>query len=297
MVTERIPILSGPLEGTNLTIIGRAEDHIDKKTRKTYARSLCKCLECNKEYLILNRRLHSGKYKTKGCRSCYGAKHIEIGTIIGNWIIIARASSRGRKNVSCSLCKCNLCNTEHVIPNSRLRSGNSTKCRPCSVKSISEVVRAKSGYDGQMSSWRARFCSLKHGAIDRGYEFKITLEDFKNIASKPCSYCDSLNVFSIYLQKDGLPRTWSSTNTNIKNITIENSKIMISGIDRADNALGYTLENSVPCCSLCNYLKREMSISELISRIEKILTNKQALLKLEKDRASLNLTKQPGAIL
>lgn len=42
------------------------------------------------------------------------------------------------------------------------------------------------------------------------------------------------------------------------------------GIDRVDNSVGYTKENSVPCCKLCNFMKKAMSRNDFLSRIKKI---------------------------
>jgi len=35
-----------------------------------------------------------------------------------------------------------------------------------------------------------------------------------------------------------------------------------NGIDRVDPTKGYTPENTVSCCSRCNYAKHEMTLSE-----------------------------------
>ena len=42
------------------------------------------------------------------------------------------------------------------------------------------------------------------------------------------------------------------------------------GIDRADNELGYTIENSVPCCTICNLMKRTLPKEVFIAQCEKI---------------------------
>jgi hypothetical protein len=57
----------------------------------------------------------------------------------------------------------------------------------------------------------------------------------------------------------------------------EKSIIKINGIDRADNALGYTVENSVSCCKICNIAKRDLTIEEFIfwgKRLGKFLEEK-----------------------
>ena len=56
--------------------------------------------------------------------------------------------------------------------------------------------------------------------------------------------------------------------------------IIINGIDRINNDIGYTIENSLTCCKICNYAKNTMSMREFIAWLEKIVSNLE-ILKLE----------------
>src|SRR3990167_2247535 len=47
-----------------------------------------------------------------------------------------------------------------------------------------------------------------------------------------------------------------------------------SGIDRKDNSKGYTRDNVVSCCTMCNMIKKIMDIDALYYKIKHILTNK-----------------------
>lgn len=42
------------------------------------------------------------------------------------------------------------------------------------------------------------------------------------------------------------------------------------GVDRLDNSIGYTLENSVPCCLVCNRMKLNFTTKQFISHIQLI---------------------------
>ena len=42
------------------------------------------------------------------------------------------------------------------------------------------------------------------------------------------------------------------------------------GIDRKDSSKGYTLENCVSCCDICNRMKMQMSENTFLNRIEQI---------------------------
>jgi hypothetical protein len=83
-------------------------------------------------------------------------------------------------------------------------------------------------------------CESRKSARLRGLEFTLTLEDVTSILSQPCSY-----------------GTWMhGINT-------------VLGIDRKDNALGYTKDNSIPCCARHNFIKRNwFTYEEMIGIVQ-----------------------------
>jgi hypothetical protein len=84
---------------------------------------------------------------------------------------------------------------------------------------------------------RGRFKAYKTGARVRGLCFLLTFKQFKQIMAQPCLYCG----------EDRLTR----------------------GIDRWENNLGYTLENSRPCCRICNRMKWSMDCQEFVDHIQR----------------------------
>jgi len=82
-----------------------------------------------------------------------------------------------------------------------------------------------------------RFVSFKVGAIERGYDFELTLSQFDNIVNNKCYYCGGVEKI---------------------------------GVDRGDNEKGYTLDNSVPCCGMCNLMKYVHTEQKFISHAIKI---------------------------
>lgn len=77
-------------------------------------------------------------------------------------------------------------------------------------------------------------------AKQRNIQFILTEEQFFNIWQKPCKYCGA----------------------EIKTI----------GLDRLDNKLGYTVDNAVPCCIVCNRMKLDLEYDRWISHMKKILS-------------------------
>lgn len=88
---------------------------------------------------------------------------------------------------------------------------------------------------------KGKFSQYRHDAERRDYEFCLTYEQFIELLDKECHYC-------------------STTPSR--------------GIDRVNNKQGYIIENCVPCCGKCNIMKRDSSLEEFYSHIEKIYQKK-----------------------
>jgi len=84
-----------------------------------------------------------------------------------------------------------------------------------------------------------------HGAKRRGYDFVLTLDEFKSFASQPCFYCG---------QHDEP-----------------------NGIDRWDNKIGYVLSNCRPCCITCNKMKLTMGGAAFVEHIQRAADYTQAV--------------------
>ena len=79
----------------------------------------------------------------------------------------------------------------------------------------------------------------------RGFPFDMTVEQVGELISRSCHYCG------------GAPST--RHRTGLRN-----------GIDRVDSSLGYAESNCVPCCSKCNQMKSDHSVTDFLSHISAI---------------------------
>ncbi|ELR14560.1 uncharacterized protein ACA1_077910 [Acanthamoeba castellanii str. Neff] len=43
------------------------------------------------------------------------------------------------------------------------------------------------------------------------------------------------------------------------------------GVDRTDNTVGYTVENAMPCCKTCNFLKGTLPLCDVLTRVDEIV--------------------------
>lgn len=89
--------------------------------------------------------------------------------------------------------------------------------------------------------------TYRNRAKKRNREFSLDPEDIELLCSSVCHYC-------------GTPPSNGP-----------HRLVPYQGIDRVDNSLGYTLENSVPCCPKCNYMKGKGTKQEFINHAWKIV--------------------------
>lgn len=89
-------------------------------------------------------------------------------------------------------------------------------------------------------SLKQLFAKLKDKAKVRNIKITLTFKQFCKLREKTCRYCNNILPEAGY------------------------------GVDRLNNKLGYTVKNSVPCCSKCNKAKMEMSERDFMCHIEAI---------------------------
>lgn len=87
-------------------------------------------------------------------------------------------------------------------------------------------------------SLNGQYHNYKTCAVKRKIEFTLSQEDCMKFYNTKCIYCGD----------------------TIKGM----------GIDRVDSNAGYTIQNSVPCCSICNFMKHILTKDEFIIHIKKI---------------------------
>jgi hypothetical protein len=234
---------------------------------------LCKC-DCGKETIVKSNSLVRGSTKSCGClkKEMVGkSRLIDLtGKRFGKLVVVERVKQPdNKKNVSTYwLCQCDCGNTRIVSRASLLRC--TSACKECSNKNrgwfgrkIEEInseelnkkevfypkpsIRKEYGY----SSMHQLYLSYKAGAKNRGFEFKLNEDEFKKITSSKCFYCGCL------------PNRVKKNGTNY-------GEYNFNGIDRIDSDKGYTIDNCIPCCTTCNFMKRKMPMQEFLSCIIQI---------------------------
>jgi hypothetical protein len=77
----------------------------------------------------------------------------------------------------------------------------------------------------------------KYGAKKRGYVWELSDAQAAWLMQQPCAYCE---------------------------------QEVAGGIDRAKNEFGYTVLNSVPCCTTCNFTKMKLTVKAFIVAVNQI---------------------------
>ncbi len=91
--------------------------------------------------------------------------------------------------------------------------------------------------------------------------FELTLSEFLVLAGSDCHYC-------------GIPPCQEHTGGNPG----YNGAFVHNGIDRADNSLGYTSVNSVPCCSECNYAKARRPYTDFVAWLDRVAAHRKSII-------------------
>jgi len=86
----------------------------------------------------------------------------------------------------------------------------------------------------------------------RGLSFELTKEEAKSLFTSNCYYCGVE------------PSKFRQPKNRIR------SGFMYNGIDRVNNEIGYTADNCVTCCFVCNRMKYILSQKEFLEHISRI---------------------------
>ncbi len=142
----------------------------------------------------------------------------------------------------CPCCKVEKSFTDFSVDNSK-KSGLNVYCRVClsirdkeKNKKFAEKIKVKKAKARQNID--GKYQTYKDSAKRRNMIFDLTKDDFETFWQKPCFYCDS--------------------------------EIETIGIDRKDNNIGYTLDNCLSCCKICNLGKHTSTYEEYIEHCKRM---------------------------
>ncbi len=104
------------------------------------------------------------------------------------------------------------------------------------------------------------YTDYKYHSSKRDIPFSLSREEFYYLTVQNCSYC-------------GRPPS------QVKNAYKCNGGYKYTGIDRVDSNLGYTSENVVSSCWVCNDMKGSLSREEFLRNVSEIHNFQSSLLR------------------
>jgi len=138
------------------------------------------------------------------------------------------------------LCQCD-CGEKIIVGGANLRSGNVTGCG-C----YHPLPKGEAAFNYLIARW-------KHRAKKKNFKYNLTREQVRLLIKQPCFYC-GIEPYHVASYRG-------------------NGTITYQGLDRVDNDKGYTFDNVVPCCRVCNHAKATMSMDEFKELIWRIHNN------------------------
>lgn len=145
-----------------------------------------------------------------------------VGRRFGTWIVLSVAP-RTRTGARQFRAACEVCANEHVTQLVNLQRSECARCRT------------------ERSAMNDLFASYAWNARRRGHVFELDRNTFAKLVTSPCHYCGDPPTERSYYAK---------------------AHTLVHGVDRQNNALGYTLANSVACCAFCNLSKHDRPVEE-----------------------------------
>jgi hypothetical protein len=206
----------------------------------------CRCL-CGTEKIMTTSRVRDNQSLSCGCRrricNAKRSEIIPVGFQFGNWIVTETNLHKQMGSQTHRACRvlC-ACGTSRILTYGRLRNSNSCGCKK-RLRSLDTV-------------WNFVY----RNTVRRGWEFSLSLKEFKVISKLPCTYC-GVGPSNIQCGR------YNDGGTMKIDAQME---LCYSGIDRIDSSRGYVHGNVVPCCSVCNRMKSAMPLDDFLDAIARI---------------------------
>ena len=177
------------------------------------------------------------------------------GNKYGLWVAINRDFSDTRG--SYWTCKCE-CGNIKSIRLSSLEEGGSESCssRECKSRVIKMhgLINPRRMVDRVQVLINIEYSIYKSQAKHSKREFCLSKETFAALITSNCHYC-------LDIPNRLLSDTFSKTT------------MFTHGVDRVDSNCGYTIQNCVPCCSICNRMKNDLSTQVFRTHVAKVNAN------------------------
>ncbi len=169
-----------------------------------------------------------------------------VGQRFGRLLVLDRAGYDG--HFATWNCRCD-CGKLCVVKSNYLQKGSTKSCG-CGRSGPGSRPWYRSPVPPGQNARRLIQSRYRVAARIRGVVWELTEAEFDTLTQQPCIYC-------------GAPPSKVCQPTR-------NGSFTWNGLDRFDNTLGYTSDNTVTCCATCNHAKRDMTFEQFITWVERV---------------------------
>lgn len=167
-----------------------------------------------------------------------------IGNIYARLLVVS-ISDKVVKNETYYNCICD-CGKEKEVAAGDLTEGNTKSCGCLNIERVKETHSKPRGESAKYGAY-GRYKDEKR----RNCKFNLSFDEAVFIFEQNCYYCNK-------------------SPSNVFKSKHDNGDYSYSGIDRVDNSKDYEVENVVPCCKECNFIKGQLSYTEFIQMVKDI---------------------------
>lgn len=155
------------------------------------------------------------------------------------------------------MCECDCGQLINIIQTSLTKKKPTKSCGCIRIEAVGKWNRRGLGVAAK--SYRLRVYKKK--ARIRKLPFKLSNKKFFELTQESCHYC-GINPYRSSMTKGNHFY----------------GDFIYNGIDRIDSTKGYTINNCVPCCSMCNKGKCDSSYKEFIHHLDQIAKFRRKLI-------------------
>lgn len=212
----------------------------------TTSKAVVKCDCGNKKSVTINNLLR-GRSKSCGCWQREEARSRRtinlMGRSFGRLTVVGETKKPAKSNGGVLwLCGC-ACGAEGLYASGNLLWGTTQSC------GCLQRERARKGCKPGDAAKHYVLDRYRRDAKRKKRTWELTDDMFYQLVSSPCHYCGLL------------PPVCPKDNDKV---------FRMNGIDRKDNDGGYVVGNVLPCCTFCQYSKRDLKYEIFIENIKRL---------------------------
>lgn len=179
-----------------------------------------------------------------------------IGRRFGRLTVIGLAPTL--KHKSRCVCVCD-CGKEKVVGAANLVRLSTRSCG-CLLAEITSARSKNNNFGSLYTNPEEAFVNVviydyRRTAESKGFEWALNREWCRVNFQNNCHYCGSCPL-------------------SVRKSKSSDRLYTYNGIDRVDNSKGYTLDNVVVCCKICNHAKATMTQSEFYAWIDRLIKHR-----------------------